>query len=1175
MADLDKVVSSIRACIISSPSAVAAADLNRDYRILMGESIPFRKLGYSTLEEFLRSVKDIDVQFSGGSYYVKVKATAESGHISSLVRGQKKAKKPKRSRFSKFSSYSSSQRSSSNSYNYNRYKKRDQVPHFMQTSYSPPRNWNRYDPQGMNGTGSYSKADTWSKQTNFSSSTDFDSKESWQPTPSYSQPLKPSTKPQSSDSSSPPSTNGKNSTPPPVETQPRRNIAGSVANRPSQGSFKPAQPVPVTAEPAKVPTQPAKVPAQTTKVPTQSAKVPTQSAKVPTQSAKVPTQSAKVSARTPETSSVALRLLKYKRNQDTSSSMETHSQQHRAVPIQQSQPVKSEPANVTFIDPVKFNQRFANASDQSAEINRLEQSFEEESYVRKLGNYAEAQNWPRPNFFVLTRKIGSKRRIENRYIGRVIVITKQITDDTPIDESNSFEFSGYPHESINVKDALGVVAEKAYKSLLNQSAILLPETTDPNLVLKRVNQIVEGKEHGMWSHQVEKIYREKFYESLPADVAVLLERSSMFAVSKLTPTQFTVRPKITGLSSSVSGHYANSLTIPKVDYPGDDEWPVFVSTIKSTNEFYVRIIGEQYSDQYEALQSEMEKYFMGPDANDELAFDITIGKHYAFVTPAYCFRALVTDFKDNLYQIYLIDLGEVDFVPASALRFLLPQHYLLPAQAILCFLDGLDEYDFVPVHAGLQKSLCDNVLGKSFVSQVLSRDPVFLVLLDTSGDEPVNTNLYIKSEVEKSFEAPAFEEIGTLKEINVSVVDDVGQVFIQMPSWSLDCLKIKMDLISNGCYKMSHASNLNDIVVGNQYVYSNGPARVRVLKVSEDEAVEIQFIDTGSRLEVHFSELCLVKSLSKLLRKIPPQALPVLLHGIHGGLLAPSEAKKFLDMVQFNSETPSIAKVISYCDHVPEIEIFVRSPKDRLIVSINQNLMMPESCASSCINDDVSVSNMSIVSQAEAAVHKGVTDVQVNEEIEIFVSQVASPDNFTVTLVKYLTPLLTLHKEMLIYYSNTFEDYSPRIGEIVAALKDDSWHRVRIEKHIGNDLFFGTYMDRGYMDTFHSKNIRILADHFKKLSFLAYNAKLHGIKPVHGDWSVSDVFHMKNLMLERKLVAIVKDIIKERHTKKLSLEVIDTSVEFQQDVSVRLFNSCHFYCQTQAEISFWQKPTNA
>ena len=92
----------LRSALLSSKGGVTAEQVYRDYRDLVGEGIPYRRLGYETLENFLNSVPDVCKISRRPTGEVVVSAVADetTRHIQELVSRQtsksKKKTKPKR-----------------------------------------------------------------------------------------------------------------------------------------------------------------------------------------------------------------------------------------------------------------------------------------------------------------------------------------------------------------------------------------------------------------------------------------------------------------------------------------------------------------------------------------------------------------------------------------------------------------------------------------------------------------------------------------------------------------------------------------------------------------------------------------------------------------------------------------------------------------------------------------------------------------------------------------------------------------------------------------------------------------------------------------------------------------------------------------------------------------------
>lgn len=54
----DNVKKFIRSLLTSAPVAVQMFQLEKDYKNTIGEPIPYHKLGYNSLEHFLRSIPE-------------------------------------------------------------------------------------------------------------------------------------------------------------------------------------------------------------------------------------------------------------------------------------------------------------------------------------------------------------------------------------------------------------------------------------------------------------------------------------------------------------------------------------------------------------------------------------------------------------------------------------------------------------------------------------------------------------------------------------------------------------------------------------------------------------------------------------------------------------------------------------------------------------------------------------------------------------------------------------------------------------------------------------------------------------------------------------------------------------------------------------------------------------
>ena len=86
--------SMLRAVLISAPRGVIARKLQAEYESITGKSIPYRKLGFCTLEDYLRSIPDVISASEGstGELTFFGVADASTDHIAKVVSKQRKPK---------------------------------------------------------------------------------------------------------------------------------------------------------------------------------------------------------------------------------------------------------------------------------------------------------------------------------------------------------------------------------------------------------------------------------------------------------------------------------------------------------------------------------------------------------------------------------------------------------------------------------------------------------------------------------------------------------------------------------------------------------------------------------------------------------------------------------------------------------------------------------------------------------------------------------------------------------------------------------------------------------------------------------------------------------------------------------------------------------------------------
>jgi hypothetical protein len=91
-----EIAKEIRALLMSSPAALTLEEVRRDFHQFMDKPIPFRELGYSTLEDMLRDMTDVlSITYKRGMMCLEAIPDDTTRHIAKLVSKQKIPNKKK------------------------------------------------------------------------------------------------------------------------------------------------------------------------------------------------------------------------------------------------------------------------------------------------------------------------------------------------------------------------------------------------------------------------------------------------------------------------------------------------------------------------------------------------------------------------------------------------------------------------------------------------------------------------------------------------------------------------------------------------------------------------------------------------------------------------------------------------------------------------------------------------------------------------------------------------------------------------------------------------------------------------------------------------------------------------------------------------------------------------
>uniref|UniRef100_A0A1B0AM32 HTH OST-type domain-containing protein n=1 Tax=Glossina palpalis gambiensis TaxID=67801 RepID=A0A1B0AM32_9MUSC len=84
----------IKSLVLSCPESITVQQLNLDYKETEGEDIPFRRVGFDTLEDFLHSLPDtIKITGKGSQAVVNAVTSENTKHIEEMIQEQKRPRK--------------------------------------------------------------------------------------------------------------------------------------------------------------------------------------------------------------------------------------------------------------------------------------------------------------------------------------------------------------------------------------------------------------------------------------------------------------------------------------------------------------------------------------------------------------------------------------------------------------------------------------------------------------------------------------------------------------------------------------------------------------------------------------------------------------------------------------------------------------------------------------------------------------------------------------------------------------------------------------------------------------------------------------------------------------------------------------------------------------------------
>ncbi|XP_077674101.1 tudor domain-containing protein 7 isoform X1 [Eretmochelys imbricata] len=180
------------------------------------------------------------------------------------------------------------------------------------------------------------------------------------------------------------------------------------------------------------------------------------------------------------------------------------------------------------------------------------------------------------------------------------------------------------------------------------------------------------------------------------------------------------------------------------------------------------------------------------------------------------------------------------------------------------------------------------------------------------------------------------------------------------------------------------------------------------------------------------------------------------------------------------------------------------------------------------------------------------------EHMDVYVSVACHPGHFVVQPWQEIHNLEVLMEEMILYYSMAEErSIAVKKNNLYAAKVENKWHRVLIKGILTNGLVSVYELDYGKHELVSIRKVQPLMDMFKKLPFQAITAQLAGVKCKQWSEEASIVF--RNHVEKKPLVALIQAVNESTRSwdRKIVTYLVDTALP-DTDIWIHDFMSQYF-----------------
>ncbi|XP_050522077.1 uncharacterized protein LOC126894827 [Daktulosphaira vitifoliae] len=518
--------------------------------------------------------------------------------------------------------------------------------------------------------------------------------------------------------------------------------------------------------------------------------------------------------------------------------------------------------------------------------------------------------------------------------------------------------SSFPIECNSVELAKNVAAKSALSTLKIQygESIDYPVTEDINEMASRVKHLLKINSHesGLMSDVLEQMYRETYKQNMLDNWIQYLDVFNYFTFDKLVANKTIIylnehnNINQNGEVNEINGTSDVSVDNIDIDSPltvvtinNYDEKSVLVTAIYSSIGVSIRFVGSNVDESYIKMQA---KFNDTMNTSFHLVEEVVEGEYYAVLFESLWHRVQVTSLieEDSSVTCYMIDTGDSLTVSKDQICLLDPVFKKIKAQAVQCALTQLENFS---TFIGLKEILDEMLLNKSFIliPDNLEDDPNLptVTLYEKKGNEFTNVNeLIITKFLTKTVtKLPSFEE-NAIVDGTVSAVTISGYIYLQL---NTDIVASLEEILPTECEEYLDTEyflkSKDEIQKDKIYLAKYEPdswSRVQVLNVLNDSEVDVIYVDYGNNGKSEITKLVDLEKFDPLMTKIPAQASKVTMNLLPPSTMTPEIATKIYEMV--GNEKVLVNLINAPADDVPCIQLYKIQPETDIPVCLNIKL---------------------------------------------------------------------------------------------------------------------------------------------------------------------------------------------------------------------------------------------